>query len=81
MYDIPAMIKAVCDMVNSFFNFSSIKTETQLETDIVQTKKNYKKACDFAEKIIALTTCYKTLFSARDRRLFDKFVKKFNENE
>lgn len=73
-------ITAICNMIQSGFNFFTKRTETQMPREIIQDKKTKAKACNYAEDLIALVDKYsKDNWSARDIRKYERLKRKFNK--
>lgn len=51
---ITSMLKAFFEAIGKFFGCKDTSIQRQAETDVIKTKRNLKKATDYAEKIIAL---------------------------
>ncbi|MBS4760279.1 MAG: hypothetical protein KHX03_06240 [Clostridium sp.] len=72
-----ALIKAIADMFSKFFELKAVQTENLSTTEIIEDKKDYKKATNIAEKIIAITNKYKKQMTFADRMRFAHLCESF----
>ncbi len=74
-----ALVTALSNMLSNFFKLKTTQIENQSEINIIEDKKDYKKATDIAEKIIEIAKKYKKEMTFKDRlqlfRLCEKFQK------
>lgn len=77
MYDIPAMVQALLDAISDVAKCRTTEIENQSTTEVIEDKKDYKKATNIAEKIIAITDKYKNKMSFIDRCKYKKLVTNF----
>ena len=84
MYDIVSAIKAFGDMFKSLFDLLKTNREKQTDTEVLQDKRDLKKATNLAEEIIQNTDnffvwvarlCY-DIMDFRQRRQFARFLKR-----
>ena len=71
---IQTAIQAFCDMMKQIFSTHQTEIEHTLDITVVRDKKNLKKACDYAEKLILITDKYIDNMSKTD-------LKKYNTNK
>lgn len=79
MFDISAMIKAIANMFDSFFNWKSVAIENQTVSEVIKDKNNTLKACGIAEEAITLAERYAVFHKSKHRRHFISKVKKFRQ--
>ena len=73
-------ISAVCNMVRSVFNYFTKARETEVPHEVVRSKRNANKACNYAEKIFKIVDRYpKNHWDKRDIRLYEKYRDKFDK--
>ncbi len=74
-----ALITAISNMVAKFFEFRTTGIENQLQTGVIEDKKDYKKATDIAEKIIDIAQNYKSDMTFAHRLKFVHLVNDFRK--
>jgi hypothetical protein len=79
MIGITAAIQAFCSCIEKFLQYKNTAVEKQAETDIICDKKDFKKAVNLAEEIIAIARKYESSMSKLDRRKLKSLVKRFNK--
>lgn len=79
MFGIQVTIKALLDCLTQFFSYKKVKTENQDETEIIEDKRDLKKAADNAEQIIEISLKYQSLMSRSDRNKLNSLIKRFNK--
>ncbi len=73
------LINNVCNLFSNIFKFKSVKIENQTTTNIIDDKKDYKKATNIAEKIIYLANKYKSQMTFADRLKYSQLSEKFQK--
>ena len=73
------MVSAIGNMFAKLFEFKTAQIENQATTDIIEDKKDYKKATNIAEKIINLSKKYKSKMTFADKLNFSHLCEKFNK--
>lgn len=73
------MFEAFFTMFGKLFECKKSAIENQATAEIIEEKKDYKKATDIAENIIAIAVRYKSEMAASDRKLLDKYIEKFKK--
>lgn len=81
MLGIQATVKALLDCLTQFFSYKKVKTENQDETEIIDDKKDLKKASDIAEKIIQIALRYQDSMSKLDKLKLNSLIKQFNKRD
>ena len=81
MFGIQVTIKALLDCLTQFFSYKKVKTENQDETEIIEDKRDLKKAADTAEQIIEISLKYQSLMSRFDRNKLNSLIKRFNKKD
>lgn len=79
MLGVQATVKALLDCLTQFFSYKKVKTENQDETEIIDDKRDLKKATDIAEQIIEISLRYQSLMSRSDRNKLNSLIKRFNK--
>lgn len=74
---ITAAITAFCEMVKQAFSTHQTSIEHTLEQTVVKDKKDLKKACDQAEKLIILMDKYKKFMTETDLKKYNNYKTKF----
>ncbi len=74
-----ALITAVSSMLANFFEYKTAGVENQAQTDIIEDKKDYKKAADIAEQIIDIAQNYKSDMTFAHRLKFVHLVNNFRK--
>ena len=72
-----AAITAFFEMVKQAFSTHQSGIEHTLERTVVKDKKDLKKACDQAEKLILLTDRYKNFMTEADLKKYNNIKQKF----
>lgn len=72
-----AIITGVSDLLTGIFKFKTAKIENLSSVEIIADKKDYKKAVDIAEKIIAIADNYKSKMTFSHRLKFCHLIEKF----
>ena len=81
MLGIQATVKALLDCLTQFFSYKKVKTENQDETEIIDNKRDLKKAADIAEQIIEISIRYQSSMSRSDRNKLNSLIKHFNKKD
>lgn len=81
MFGIQVTIKALLDCLTQFFSYKKVKTENQDETEIIDDKRDLKKAADTAEEIIEISLKYQSLMSRSDKNKLNSLIKRFNKKD
>ena len=81
MLGIQATVQALLNCLTQFFNYKKVKTENQDETEIIDDKKDLKKAADVAERIIQIAIKYQSSMSKFDRLKLSSLIKQFNKKD
>lgn len=81
MLGIQVTIKALLDCLTQFFSYKKVRTENQDETEIIDDKRDLKKAADTAEQIIEISLKYQNLMSRPDRNKLNSLIKRFNKKD
>ena len=68
---------SISDVFKSFFEFKKIRIENQSTTEIIDEKKDYKKATNIAEKLIKISSKYKSKMTFSDRLKYAHLLKDF----
>lgn len=74
---ISTAITAFFEMVKQAFSTHQSSIEHTLETSVVKDKKDLKKACNQAEKLILLTDKYKNFMTEADLKKYNNYKIKF----
>lgn len=77
MYDISAALQAFFEAIKELAGCRKVTIENQTTTEIVDDKRDYKKAINYAEKIILITDKYVKQMSFIDRCKYYKTRNKF----
>jgi len=75
-----AVFMAVSNLLSSVFSFKTAKLENIACVDVVEDKKDYKKAVDIAEKIIAIADNYKSEMTFSHRLKFCHYIEDFRKH-
>lgn len=75
-----AIITAVSNMFSKFFEFKTTQVENQSQTEVIEDKRDYKKAVDLAEKIIDIAEKYKPQMTFAHRLKFVHLVQSFKKH-
>lgn len=75
-----AMITAISKMLSKLFEFKTSQVENQAQTEVIEDKKDYKKATDIAEKIIDIAERYKPEMTFAHRLKFTHLVQSFKKH-
>lgn len=75
-----AMITAISKMLSKLFEFKTSQVENQAQTEVIEDKKDYKKATDIAEKIIDIAEKYKPEMTFAHRLKFTHLVQSFKKH-
>lgn len=75
-----AMITAISKMLSKLFEFKTSQVENQAQTEVIEDKKDYKKATDIAEKIIDIAEKYKPEMTFAHRLKFTHLVQNFKKH-
>lgn len=75
-----AMITAISKMLSKLFEFKTSQVENQAQTEVIEDKKDYKKATDIAEKIIDIAEKYKPEMTFAHRLNFTHLVQSFKKH-
>lgn len=75
-----ALIMAISNMLSKIFEFKTAQVENLAQTDVIEDKKDYKKATDIAEKIIAIAEQYKSKMTFAHRLRFVHLVQDFKRH-
>lgn len=81
MLGIQATIQALLNCLTQFFSYKKVKTENQDESEIIDDKRDLKKASDIAEKIIQIALKYQDSMSKLDRLKLNSLIKQFNKKD
>lgn len=73
------MISAIGTMFAKLFELKTAQVENQTTTEIIDDKKDYKKASNIAEKIINIAHKYKPEMTFADRLKFCHLAEKFQK--
>ena len=73
------IFKSFGDILAKFLEFKKSKVENQAQTEIIEDKKDYKKATDIAEKIIDIAQNYKSKMTFAHRLKFVHLVDSFKK--
>lgn len=74
-----ALITAIGNMLAKFFEFKKAGIENQAQTEVIEDKKDYKKAVEIAEKIIDIAQNYKSDMTFAHRLKFVHLVNNFKK--
>lgn len=72
-------IAAICNLFSKLFDFQTVKTEHQAETEIIEDKDRLEEALNIAEDILLLAVRYKSSMSKKDQKQLLKLIKKFKK--
>lgn len=75
-----ALITAISNILSKLFEFKTAQVENLAQTDVIEDKKDYKKAIDIAEKIIDIAEKYKTEMTFAHRLRFAHLVQDFKKH-
>lgn len=81
MLGIQVTVQALLNCLTQFFSYKKVKTENQDESEIIDDKKDLKKASDIAEKIIQIAFKYQDSMSKLDRLKLNSLIKQFNKKD
>ena len=81
MLGIQATVQALLNCLTQFFNYKKVKTENQDATEIIDDKRDLKKASDISEKIIQIALKYQDSMSKLDRLKLNSLIKQFNKKD
>ncbi len=73
------IINSIGNVLAKFFEFEKSKVENQVQTEIIENKKDYKKAVDIAEQIIDIAQNYKSKMTFAHRLKFVHLVNDFKK--
>lgn len=73
------LLSSIGNLLSKLFEFKSVQITNQTTTEIIDEKKDYKKAVNIAEKIINIAQKYKSEMTIADRLRFSKQVEKFQK--
>ena len=73
------LLSSISNLISKLFEFKSVQITNQTTTEIIDEKKDYKKAVNIAEKIINIAQKYKSEMTMADRLRFSKQVEKFQK--
>lgn len=73
------LLSSIGNLLSKLFEFKSVQITNQTTTEIIDEKKDYKKAVNIAEKIINIAQKYKSEMTIADRLSFLKQVEKFQK--
>lgn len=73
------LLSSISNLLSKLFEFKSVQITNQTTTEIIDEKKDYKKAVNIAEKIINIAQKYKSEMTIADRLRFSKQVEKFQK--
>ena len=73
------VIAAIAKMFGHLFDWQKAKAEHLLEADVLDDKKDYKKATDIAEKIIKIAECYEAKMNPLQRWNFRHLCNQFRK--
>lgn len=77
MFGITGAITAISNMLAELFGWRTAEVERQLESEVVEDKRDLEKACGFAELALSRAEKYRHLFGKLDRHSFEKNLRKF----
>lgn len=75
-----ALITAVSNMFSKFFELKTTSIENQAQSEVIEDKRDYKKAVDIAEKIIDIAEKYKPEMTFAHRLKFTHLVQSFKKH-
>ena len=70
-------ISAFLEMLKQLFSYGQTRTEKCLEVNTIKDKKDLKKACNVAEKLILITDCYVDNFNKKDKKNYKNLKTRF----
>ncbi len=73
------LLTAIGNMLTKLFELKKTQVENQATTEIIDDKKDYKKATNIAEKIIEISQKYKQEMTFADKLNFSHLVQKFQK--
>lgn len=76
---ISTLVSNISNMFAKLFELKTVQVEQQATTEIIDDKKDYKKATNIAEKIITISQKYKPEMTFADRLNFTHLVQKFQK--
>ena len=74
------LVQALSNMIKGLFDLKKTQIENQTTTNIIDDKKDYKKATNISEKIIKIASKYKTKMTFSDKLKFSNLVKDFEKH-
>ena len=74
------LITAISNMFTGLFKFKKAQIENQATKEIIDEKKDYKKATNIAEKLIKISLKYKSEMSYSDRLKFINLINDFEKH-
>lgn len=74
-----ALITAISNMFSKLFELKTTQVENQSTTQVIEDKKDYKKATNIAEKIIDITQKYKPEMTFAHRLKFARLCEDFKK--
>lgn len=83
MFDFVKAFEWLSRAFSSFFQYKSVKTYHQSETDIIKSKIRLEKSYTYYKQIIfeciSLLYSYRSCLSKKDRRKLSKIIKKIKD--
>lgn len=73
------LLTTIGNMLTKLFELKKTQVENQVTTEIIDDKKDYKKATNIAEKIIEISQKYKQEMTFADKLNFSHLVQKFQK--
>lgn len=67
-------------LISNFFDFKAKSVENKATLEVIEEKKDYKKATNITEKIINICTKYKKVMTFADRLKFSHLVQDFQKH-
>ena len=77
---VTVLVTAISNLLTGVFKFKTAKIENIACVDVVEDKKDYKKAVDIAEKIISIAEYYKADMTFSHRLKFCHLVESFKKH-
>lgn len=70
---------AALNLFSKLFEWKVVEVENQSTTEVIEDKRDYKKAVDIAEKIIDIAQNYKAMMTFSHRLKFRHLVQDFKK--
>lgn len=72
-------ITAIAEMFANFFNWRTVSIENQASSEIIEDKRDIKKACLYAEKAFEMVSLSAKFSSPKMQKRYKRYVKLFRK--